>query len=179
MRGTNQKLTLLYSKEEIAGRVKELAEAINRDYADRELILVGILRGTFVFLADLVRSLKIPVVVDFMGVSSYGLSNESSQQMTLTKDLQVSIEGKDVLVVEDILDTGLTVDFALKFLGPRRPTSLKVCALIDKSERRLVRVSADYVGFELDRGFIVGYGIDYGERYRHLPDIYRVELRDN
>lgn len=170
-----EKLTLLYSREEISRRVKELARAISRDYAARELILVGILRGTFVFLADLVRLLEVPAVVDFIGISSYGLGTESSQQIRLTKDLQVPIEGKDVLVVEDILDTGLTVDFVVKFLRSRGPASLKVCALIDKSERRLVEVPLDYVGFKLDKGFVVGYGIDCAERYRWLPDIYRID----
>lgn len=175
---TMERLTLLYSREEVAGRVEELAEEISRDYAGRELVIVGILKGTFVFLADLIRCLKVPVVVDFVGLSSYGLGSESSQQVALTKDLQVSIEGEDVLVVEDILDTGLTVDFVMKFLRERRPASLKLCALIDKRERRIVPVAVDYVGFELDKGFVVGYGIDYAERYRHLPDIHRIELEN-
>jgi len=170
-----EKLTLLYSKEEIASRVKELARTISQDYAGKELILVGILRGTFVFLADLIRLLEVPAIVDFIGISSYGLGTQSSQQIRLTKDLQVPIEGKDVLIVEDILDTGLTVDFVLKFLRARRPASLRVCALVDKAERRLVDVALDYVGFKLDKGFIVGYGIDCAERYRWLSDIYRID----
>jgi hypoxanthine phosphoribosyltransferase len=174
-----EKLTLLYSRTEIADRVKELSEAINRDYAQKELVLVGILRGTFVFLADLIRHLKVPAVVDFIGVWSYGVGTQSSQQIRLTKDPQVPIEGKDVLVVEDILDTGLTLDFVLKFLGNRQPASLKVCALVDKSERRLVHVPVHYIGFKLDRGFVVGYGIDYAERYRWLSDIYRLEFENH
>ena len=170
-----EKLTLLYSRQEIAGRVKALAEAISRDYADKDLVVVGILRGTFVFLADLVRLLKVPVRVDFIGVSSYGLGTESSQQIVLTKDLQLSVAGNDVLVVEDILDTGLTVDFVLKFLRHKQPASVKVCALIDKRERRLIDVPVDYSGFELESGFVAGYGIDCAEKYRWLPDIYRVD----
>lgn len=171
-----ERLTLLYSRSEIATRVEKLAGEIHRDYAGKEIVLIGILRGTFVFLADLVRQLKLPIILDFVGLSSYGLGAESTQKITLTKDLQVEIEGKDVLVVEDILDTGLTVDFVLKFLREKRPASVKVCALIDKRERRVVSVDVDYVGFRLDRGFVVGYGIDYAERYRNLPEIYRLEI---
>jgi hypoxanthine phosphoribosyltransferase len=171
-----ERLIPLYSRWEIANRVEELAEAMNRDYEGKKLVMVGILKGAFVFLADLIRCLKVPSVVDFVGLSSYGLANQSSQQIVLTKDLQVSIEGRDVLVVEDILDTGLSVDFVLKHLRERRPGSLRLCALIDKPERRIVPVAADYVGFKLDRGFVAGYGIDYAERYRHLPDIHRVEF---
>lgn len=170
-----ERLVLLYPKEEIAERVRELAKAISRDYYGRELVLVGILKGAFVFMADLVRHLMIPVMVDFIGLSSYGSRRESSGEVILTKDLQIPIEGKDVLVVEDILDTGLTTDRVLKRLQERRPASLKLCALIDKKERRRIPVAVDYVGFELDKGFVVGYGIDYGEQYRYLPDIYRLE----
>ncbi|MBI2359746.1 MAG: hypoxanthine phosphoribosyltransferase [Deltaproteobacteria bacterium] len=169
------KLTLLYSRQAIAERVRALAEAINSDYADKELVLVGILRGTFVFLADLIRLIKVPVTVDFIGVSSYGLGTESSQQIALTKDVQIPVTGKHVLVVEDILDTGLTVDFVLRSLRQRQPASLRVCALIDKKERRLIDVPVDYVGFDLKSGFVAGYGIDCAERYRSLPDIYLVE----
>ena len=170
-----EKLTLLYSREAIAERVRTLSETVNRDYADKELVLVGILRGTFVFLADLVRLLKVPVLVDFVGVSSYGFGTESSQQIALTKDLQLPVTGKHVLIVEDILDSGLTVDFVLTFLRQRQPASLRVCTLIDKRERRLIDVPVDYVGFELEGGFVAGYGIDCAEQYRSLPDIYRVD----
>jgi hypoxanthine phosphoribosyltransferase len=173
-----EKLTLLYDRNEIANRVAGLAEAINSDYADGELVVVGILKGTFVFLADLIRHLRVPLVVDFVGVSSYGFGNHSSQQITITKDLQISIEGKDVLLVEDILDTGLTLDFVLKLLWARQPASVRVCAFLDKRERRSVPVTPDYTGFELHTGFVVGYGIDYAERYRHLPDIHRLEFRE-
>lgn len=172
------RLSLLYSRPVIASRVVELAQAINRDYEATELVLVGILRGAFVFLADLIRCLTVRVIVDFIGISSYGPGSESSQQLTLTKDLQVSIKGKDVLLVEDILDTGLTADFVLRFLRTRRPASLRTCVFIDKSERRVVPVAIDYVGFRLDRGFVVGYGIDFADRHRELPEIYRVEFEE-
>ncbi len=171
-----ERLVPLYSRSEIAERVEGLAEAISCDYANKELVMVGILKGAFVFLADLIRCLKVPSVVDFVGLSSYGLGNQPSQQIILTKGLQVSVEGKDVLIVEDILDTGLSVDFVQKYLRERRAGSLRLCALIDKTERRIVPVAVDYVGFKLDKGFVVGYGIDYAERYRYLPDIHRVEF---
>lgn len=171
-----EKLTLLYSRAEILERVAEIAENINRDYRDKSLLIVGILRGTFIFLADLIRQLKVEAEVDFIGISTYGLGRRSSQQITLTKDLQVPVSGKDVLIVEDILDTGLTVDFVLKFLHQRQPASLKVCVLIDKKERRVLDVPVEYVGFDLDRGFVVGYGIDFAERYRWLSEIYRLDF---
>lgn len=170
-----ERFVLLYPREEVAERVRELAKAISGDYQDRELVLVGVLKGAFVFLADLIRHLTVPAMVDFIGLSSYGSRSESSGEVVLTKDLQIPIEGRDVLVVEDILDTGLTTDLVLKRLQERRPASLKLCALIDKKERRRVPVAVDYVGFELDKGFVVGYGIDYDEQYRHLPDVYRLE----
>lgn len=172
------RLRLLYSRSEIADRIAELAQAIDRDYGASELVIVGILRGTFVFLADLVRQLTVPVVIDFVGTSSYGPLSESSQRISVTKDLQVAIEGKQVLVVEDIVDTGLTVDFVVKFLRGRGPASVRTCVLIDKRERRAIPVVADYVGFRTDQGFIVGYGIDFADRYRQLPEIYRLEFGD-
>jgi hypoxanthine phosphoribosyltransferase len=171
-----ERLVPLYSRSEIAERVEGLAEAISCDYANKDLVMVGILKGAFVFMADLIRCLRVPIVVDFVGLSSYGFGNQPSQHIVLTKGLLVSIEGKDVLVVEDILDTGLSVDFVQKYLRERRAGSLRLCALIDKTERRIVPVAVDYVGFKLDKGFVVGYGIDYAERYRHLPDIHRVEF---
>lgn len=173
---TGERLTLLYTREEIAKQVAKLAEEISHDYREKDLVLVGILKGAFLFLADLIRHLTIPAMVDFIGLSSYGLDSESIGEVVLTKDLQLPIEGRDVLVVEDILDSGLTTDLAMKRLQTRRPASLKLCALIDKRGRRRVPVSVDYVGFTIDHGFVVGYGIDYAERYRHLPDLYLVNL---
>lgn len=170
-----ERLVLLFPREEIARRVRELAATINALYADRDLVLVGILRGAFVFLADLVRNLTIPAAVDFIGAASYGSRSETSGQVRITKDLQIAIRGRDVLLVEDIEDTGITLRAILDHLAAQRPRSLKVCTLIDKTERRRMDVKVDYVGFEIPRGFIVGYGIDYAERFRHLPDIYRIE----
>lgn len=177
MNGLSEQLVLLYARNEIARRVRELALRISADYAGSELILIGILRGAFVFLADLVRELTIPVKVDFIGAASYGSRTQSSGQVAITKELQLPVAGRELLLVEDIEDTGVTlqaIQSKLKDLGPR---SIKVCALIDKRERRLVKVPVDYVGFEISGGFIVGYGIDYAEQYRHLPDIYRIEER--
>ncbi len=174
-RAMTERLVLLYSRDEIARRVQELAAAINADYAGRELVLVGILRGAFVFLADLIRNLSIPVTVDFIGAASYGCRTETSGEVTITKDLQVPITGRDVLLVEDIEDTGITLQSIRDVLRVRDPRSIRLCALIDKKERRLADVKVDYVGFEVSRGFIVGYGIDYAEQYRWLPEIYRLE----
>ena len=170
-----ERLVLLFTREEIARRVQELAATINAEYAGRDLVLVGILRGAFVFLADLIRHLTIPVAVDFIGAASYGSRSETSGQVRITKDLQIPTRGRDVLLVEDIEDTGITLRAILDHLAQQQPCSLKVCTLIDKTERRLVDVKVDYVGFAIPRGFIVGYGIDYAERFRHLPDIYRIE----
>jgi hypoxanthine phosphoribosyltransferase len=175
MKNTSERLVLLYSKDQIAQRVRDLAARISADYAGSDLVLIGILRGAFVFLADLMRQLTIPAKVDFIGAASYGSGTESSGQVATTKELQLPVSGRDLLLVEDILDTGVTlqkIKTNLKELGPR---SIKICTLIDKRERRQVDVPVDYVGFEVDQGFIVGYGIDYAERYRHLPDIYRIE----
>jgi hypoxanthine phosphoribosyltransferase len=175
MQAPSERLVLLYSRDQIAERVGELAANISADYGGRELVLIGVLRGAFVFVADLMRQLTIPVKVDFVGAASYGSRAQTSGQVAITKEIQVPVSGRELLLVEDIYDTGVTLDAVhrgLKTLGPR---SIKVCALIDKRERRLVEVPVDYVGFKLDKGFIVGYGIDYAEQYRNLPDIYRIE----
>lgn len=169
-------LKLLYSSSQIAEQVKRLAESIQRDNQGGKLLLVGILKGVFVFMADLVRYLNVPVEVDFLGLSSYRLGSQSSQKVIITKDLTVPIEGKNVLVVEDIIDTGLTTRFALDYLRRRDAASLKVCVLLDKTHRRTSPIDADYVGFHLEEGFVVGYGTDYAEKYRNLPDIYCLGL---
>ncbi len=169
------RLVLLYSRDEIARRVQELAEAISADYAEKDLVLVGILRGAFVFMADLIRQLTVPAAVDFIGAASYGSRAETSGQVTITKDLQLPIVGRDVLLVEDIEDTGITLQAIRSALEGRGARSVRVCTLIDKRERRLADVPLEYVGFVVPRGFIVGYGIDYAEQYRYLPDIYRIE----
>jgi len=175
MTDPSERLVLLYSRDQIAQRVRELAARISADYTGSDLVLIGILRGAFVFLADLIRQLTIPVKVDFVGAASYGSQTQTSGQVAITKELQVPVSGRELLLVEDIEDTGVTlqaIQNKLKELGPR---SIKVCTLIDKRERRLVDVPVDYVGFTIAKGFIVGYGIDYAEQYRYLPDIYRIE----
>ncbi len=170
-----ERLVPLYSAEDIRRRVAELAAAIRADAGEDELVLVGILKGAFVFLADLVRALGVPAKVDFVRVASYGERTESAGRVAITKDVELDLAGRDVVVVEDILDSGLTARVLLDHLAHRRPRSLRLCALVDKREHRRAPVEADYVGFTLERGFIVGYGIDYAERYRHLPAIYIVE----
>lgn len=170
-----ERLVLLYSRDEIARRVRELAAAISADYGDKDLVLIGVLRGAFVFLADLIRELTIPVAIDFIGAASYGCRTETAGQVTITKDPQIPIRGRDVLLVEDIEDTGLTLQAIVEVLKDRGPRSIRFCALIDKKERRQADVKVDYVGFEVPRGFIVGYGIDYAERYRYLREIYQIE----
>jgi len=169
--GREQK-RLLFSREEIDNAVIALSKKINSDYRGRNVLLVGILKGCFVFLADLIRHLDIEVTVDFVILRSYGSATVSSGEIEVIKDLHESIEGKDVLIIEDILDTGLTLSHFKEHLLLRDPRSLKVCALLDKKARRKVDFEADYVGLTIEDGFIVGYGIDCDERYRNLPDIW-------
>jgi hypoxanthine phosphoribosyltransferase len=164
-------LEVLFPKGIIAERVRELAGQISRDYAGRELLIVGVLNGAFIFMADLIRSLTIPCRVDFVRLASYGSCAVSSGEVRITKDLEMPIAGKDLLIVEDIVDTGLTLSRLVEMLRERRPESLRVCALLDKSERRLVPFTADYVGFPIPDHFVVGYGLDYNEEFRFLPDV--------
>lgn len=162
----------LLSEEEIGRRVRELGEEISRDYSGRELVVVGILKGALIFMADLIRHISIPVTMDFVAVSSYGKATRSSGAVRILKDLDAPIEGKHVLIVEDIIDTGLTLAYLLENFRARRPRSVKVCTLLDKPGRRLVDVQSDYNGFEIPDKFVVGYGLDYAERYRNLPCIW-------
>ena len=168
----NAMLELLLSREAIAVRVKELAIQISRDYAGADLLLVGVLKGAFVFLADLIRALEIPVQVEFVRLASYGKGATSAGQVRVLMDLEVSIAGRHVLIVEDILDTGLTLGFLLERLKARQPASLKLCVLLNKHVRRAQEVIPDYRGFNVPADFVVGYGIDYAERYRFLPAVY-------
>lgn len=164
-----EKIGTLISEDELQKRIKEIATEINKDYQGRDLLLIGVLKGCFVFLADLIRNLDCKFAVDFMGTSSYGASTKSSGEVRITKDLEQSVAGRHVLLVEDIVDTGLTLRYLIDTLKARQPASLKVCALLDKPARRRVRVSLDYYGFIIPNAFVVGYGLDYQERFRGLP----------
>lgn len=162
---------VLISAEELDRRVAELGAEISRDYAGKDLIMVGILKGAVVFIADLLRQLTVPCEIDFMAVSSYGSSRDSSGVVRILKDLDDSIAGRDVLVVEDIVDSGLTLNYLRKNLIAREPASLEVCALLTKPERRRVKVPIRYTGFEIPNTFVIGYGLDHGQRYRNLDHV--------
>ncbi|MGH7646456.1 MAG: hypoxanthine phosphoribosyltransferase [Gemmatimonadales bacterium] len=166
---------VLISREELAVRVGELGRAIAREHAGHVPLLVGVLKGAVVFMADLIRAIPAPIAMDFMGVSSYGAGARSSGAVRLTADLSVSIEGRDVVIVEDIVDSGWTLDYLRRNLETRHPRSLRVCALLDKVERRHVDVPLDYVGFAIPDRFVVGYGFDLAGLYRGLPDIHVLE----
>lgn len=165
---------VLFTRRKIARRVKELAAQINRDYAGQDLLLIGILKGSFIFLADLARGLEVPAEVDFVRLMSYGAGTESSGEVHVTKDVELPVKGRHVLIVEDIVDAGLTLDFLLGHLASHNPASLKICCLIDKRERRQVEVPLDYVGFTVAKGFLVGYGLDCAEKFRTLPEVYEL-----
>ncbi len=171
MQTTQTKLEILYPAGQIAGRVAELGAQISRDYAGQSILLAGVLKGAAIFLADLARAISVPCTFDFLAVSSYGRGAHSSGIVRLVKDLDHSIEGQHVILVEDILDTGLTLAYLRGLLLQQRPASLKIAALLDKPARRLEKIEADYVGFTLPNHFVVGYGMDFAERYRHLPEI--------
>ncbi len=163
---------VLISKEEIETRLKEMGSEISKDYEGKDLLLIGVLKGSFIFLADLIRNIDIPVEVDFMAVSSYGNSTESSGVVRILKDLDSNIEGKDIIVAEDIIDTGLTLNYLIGNLESRGAKSVSVCTLLDKPERRKVDVKTKYKGFDIPDKFIVGYGLDYAQKYRNLDQIY-------
>ncbi len=167
---------VLLTADQIQERVGQLAQAVNTEFAGQELVVVGILTGSFIFLADLVREITVPVVIDFMDVSSYGASTESSGEVRILKDIEIPIEGRNVLVVEDIVDTGLTLRHVVEVLKKRRPQKVKVCVLLDKPSRRQTEFTPDYCGFTIPDEFVVGYGLDYAEKYRNLPDIRVLEL---
>ena len=166
---------VMLSEEDILNKVKEIAKNIENDFKGEELLVVGILKGASVFVADLIRHIDLDVNIDFMSVSSYGNSTESSGTVKILKDLDVDIDGKNVLIVEDIIDSGLTLSNLVGALKTRNPKSLKLCTLLDKPQRRKVNMKVDYVGFVIEDKFIVGYGIDYAEKFRNLPYIGIVE----
>jgi hypoxanthine phosphoribosyltransferase len=165
----------LVSQEDLERRVRELGAEISRDYEGKELFLVGVLKGAVFFLSDLMRALEVPCEVDFMAVASYGSSTDSSGVVRILKDLDATIEGKDVLIVEDIIDSGLTLSYLLRTLKARDPRSLEVCALLTKPERREVDLPIRYTGFEIPNKFVIGYGLDHAERYRNLPYVAVLE----
>ncbi|MEJ7717589.1 MAG: hypoxanthine phosphoribosyltransferase [Thermoleophilaceae bacterium] len=160
---------ILVQQDELARRVRDLGDQISADYAGRSLFLVGVLKGAFFFLSDLMRHLEVPCEVDFMAVASYGSSTDSSGVVRILKDLDAPIEGRDVLIVEDIVDSGLTLSYLLRTLRARDPASLEVCALLTKPERRKVDLPIRYVGFDIPNRFAIGYGLDHAEHYRNLP----------
>jgi hypoxanthine phosphoribosyltransferase len=169
------KLSVLFTADQIAAAVKRLAAEIRRDYSDKNPVLVAVLKGSFVFLADLVRELNFPLQIEFAQLSSYGHGKESAGKIRVVKDIQGDIKGRHVLVVEDIIDTGLTAQFFLKHLKKKRPASLKLCSLTDKPSRMQVKINIDYLGLTVPDKFIVGYGIDWDEKFRYLPDICVIE----
>ena len=162
---------ILFTEEQLCQRVQELADQINRDYAGKEIMLISVLRGSFVFMADLCRRITLPCKVDFMAVSSYGKGTKSTGQVQITKDLSEDISGRHIVVVEDILDSGNTLSYLLKILENRHPASIRLATLLDKPERRTKPVQVSYSGFTIPDAFVVGYGLDYAEHYRNLPYI--------
>ncbi len=168
-------LKILISRDEIAGAVARLAREIERDHQGRQTLLISVLKGSFMFTADLIRQLDLPLELDFIRLASYGSARESSGRVKVIQGLQTAIKGRDVLVIEDIVDTGITTRFLLEYLRKRKPASLKLCALADKPSRHRVPVSIDYLGLIVPNEFIVGYGLDYDQRFRNLPDIYVIE----
>ena len=163
--------SVLLSEEKLAKRIAEIGAQITADYAGKEILMIGVLRGAVIFMADLARSIKVPVAIDFMAVSSYGAGTTSSGVVRILKDLDENVEGKHILVVEDIIDSGLTLNYLLDNLKSRKPASIKLCTLLNKPERRKVDVKIDYNGFDVPDYFVIGYGLDYAEKYRNLPFI--------
>jgi len=169
---------ILFRREEIEATVSALAAEIKKDYQDKHPLLIGILKGSFMFMADLIRLLDFPLEVEFIRLSSYGRGRSTPGEIKVVQGLRSLVKGRDVLVIEDIVDTGLTISFLLDYLWKRKPASLKLCALTDKPSRRQVPVTIDYLGFTVPNKFIVGYGIDWDEKFRYLPDICFVEVKD-
>ena len=164
---------VLISREKVEERIKELAKEIEKDYAGKELVCVGLLKGSVMFMADLIKAIDLDLRIDFMKVSSYGSGTNSTGVVKILKDVDVDLAGKDVLIVEDIIDTGLTILNVKDFLSKKNPNSVKVCTLLDKPSRRVVEVKGEYVGFEIPDEFVVGYGLDLDEKYRNLPFVGR------
>ncbi|HMB15768.1 MAG TPA: hypoxanthine phosphoribosyltransferase [Pelovirga sp.] len=165
---------ILFSRADIAAEVERLGEEISRDFADQEVMLIGVLKGSFIFIADLIRAIKVPTVIDFVRLASYGSETSTSGIIEFRKGLEMPIRGRHVIIVEDIVDSGYTLECLYHKLLLQEPRTLKICTLIDKRGRREVEIEADYVGMTMEDGFIIGYGLDHDERYRNLPDIHLV-----
>jgi len=162
---------VLYSEDQLRDRIRQLGAKVSNDYSGKELILIGVLKGSVIFMADLVKKITIPCKMDFMAVSSYGNSTETSGVVKILKDLDFEIQGKDVLIVEDIIDSGVTLKYLMKYLGARKPSSLEIICLLNKPDRRRVNIDVKYVGYDVPDYFLVGFGLDYAEKYRNLPYI--------
>ena len=173
-----EKIRVMYSEEEVTARIQEIADQINRDFEGKEVHLIGILRGGSFFMCDLAKRITVPVTIDFMSASSYGMSTASSGVVKIVKDLEEPILGRNVIVVEDIIDTGRTLSYLLEMLRERGPESLKLCTLLNKPDRRVVDVNIDYNGYTIPDEFVVGYGLDYAQRYRNLPYVGVVEFEE-
>lgn len=172
----SEKIQVVYSEEEVRNRIKEMGEEISRDYAGKEVHLICVLRGGSFFMCELSKYITVPVTIDFMSVSSYGVGTESTGIIKINKDLDDAIAGKEVIVVEDIIDSGRTLSHLMDLLETRRPESLALCTLLDKPDRRVMEVNVDYTGFQIPDFFVVGYGLDYAQKYRNLPYIGKVSF---
>jgi len=167
---------VLFSSSDIKNRISELGKEITKDYKNKNLLLVSILRGGVIFLSDLIKEIDLPLSIDFMSISAYGINGTSTGVVRITKDLDESIEGKDVLIVEDIIDTGLTISYLLRNLKSRFPNSLEICTLLDRDIRRIADINIKYIGFKIGEKYIVGYGLDYKQKFRNLQSIYELKL---
>ena len=174
----NYRILKKITEQEIRQQVKKIARHITDEYRDQEPVLIGVLNGVFIFFSDLVREISIPLKIDFVRLASYGSKHVSSGKIALTKDIELSIKGKPVIIVEDIIDTGSTLSFLVAHIKEKEPESIKICALINKLERRKKEIEIDYWGFKIKEGFMVGYGLDYDEKFRYLPYILGLEVKD-
>lgn len=175
----NYRIEALISRTEVEKKIKELAKKIEREYRDKDLICVGLLKGSVIFLSDLIKEIDIPLQIDFMNVSSYGNETTTSGNVKILKDTDLDVNGRDVLIIEDIIDTGITLEYVLAMFKAKGVASVKVCTLLSKPERRKVDVFVDYIGFEIPDKFVVGYGLDYAQKYRNLPYIGTVVFEKN
>ncbi|MBW2006347.1 MAG: hypoxanthine phosphoribosyltransferase [Deltaproteobacteria bacterium] len=173
----NYRILRKITEQEIRQQVKKIAQDISNEYQDREPILIGVLNGVFIFSSDLVREISIPLKIDFVRLASYGSKDVSSGKITFSKDIDLPVKGKPVIIVEDIIDTGSTLSFLVAHIKEKEPESIKICALINKLDRREKEIKVDYWGFEIKEGFMVGYGLDYNEKFRYLPYILGLEIR--